>query len=161
MKHTLSALVENKPGVLAHIIGVISGRGYNIETLCVGPTQDNSCSKITMVVLGDDHVLDQVTQQVTKQIDVLQVTDVTRQRHISRELILVELATDKIGRAPVIELATLFSAQIVTVQASSLTLQMTGDEMQVADFLRTLRDFDVIDIARSGVIAVTRGNNDE
>jgi acetolactate synthase-1/3 small subunit len=161
MKHTLTALVENKPGVLARIIGVVSGRGYNIETLSVGPTQDNTCSKITMVVPGDDRVLEQVTLQVTKQIDVLRVTDVTRQRHISRELILVELATGKTGRAPVMELATLFSAQVVAVQASSLTLQYAGDEPQTADFLRTLRDFDVLDIARSGVIAVSRGNHDD
>ena len=161
MKHTLTALVENKPGVLARIIGVVSGRGYNIETLSVGPTQDNTCSKITMVVPGDDRVLEQVTLQVTKQIDVLRVTDVTRQRRISRELILVELATGKTGRAPIMELAALFSAQIVAVQASSLTLQYAGDEPQTADFLRTLRDFDVLDIARSGVIAVSRGNHDD
>ena len=98
---------------------------------------------------------------VWKQIDVLRVTDVTRQRHISRELILVELATGKTGRAPIMELAALFSAQIVAVQASSLTLQYAGDEPQTADFLRTLRGFDVLDIARSGVIAVSRGNHDD
>lgn len=160
MKHTITALVENKPGVLSRVIGVVSGRGYNIETLSVGPTQDSSCSKITMVVPGDDHVLDQVTLQLTKQIDVLKVSDVTRQRHISRELILVELATDKTGRAPVMELASLFGAAVVAVQEGSLTLQMTGDEQQVHDFLRSLRAFPVLDIARSGVIAVARGNGE-
>jgi acetolactate synthase I/III small subunit len=158
MKHTITALVENKPAVLARIVGVVSGRGYNIETLCVGPTQDNTCSKITMVVPGDDRVLDQVTQQVTKQIDVLKVTDVTRQRHISRELILVELATDQTGRSTVMELAALFDATIVAVQEQSLTMQMTGDEQHVHDFLRALRAFKVLDIARSGAIAVARGN---
>jgi acetolactate synthase-1/3 small subunit len=160
MKHTITALVENKPGVLSRIIGVVSGRGYNIETLSVGPTQDSSCSKITMVVPGDDHVLDQVTLQLTKQIDVLKVSDVTRQRHISRELILVELATDETGRAPVMELATLFGAAVVAVQERSLTLQMAGDEQQVRDFLRSLRALTVLDIARSGVIAVARGNGE-
>ncbi len=160
MKHTITALVENKPGVLARIIGVVSGRGYNIETLSVGPTQDNTCSKITMVVPGDDHVLEQVTQQVTKQIDVLKVSDVTRQRHISRELILVEIATDKTGRAPVMELAALFTAKIVAVQAQSVTLQLAGDEQQIHDFLRSLRGFSVLDIARSGVIAVARGGDE-
>ena len=156
MKHTITALVENKPGVLARIIGVVSGRGYNIETLSVGPTQDPSCSKITMVVPGDDHVLEQVTQQVIKQVDVLKVIDVTRQRHISRELILVEILTDKTGRGPVTELATLFSAQIVAVQENSLMLQMAGDEQQIQDFLRSIRAFPVRDMARSGVIAVAR-----
>ena len=160
MRHTITALVENKPGVLSRIIGVVSGRGYNIETLSVGPTQDSSCSKITMVVPGDDHVLDQVTLQLTKQIDVLKVSDVTRQRHISRELILVELATDETGRAPVMELATLFGAAVVAVQERSLTLQMAGDEQQVRDFLRSLRALTVLDIARSGVIAVARGNGE-
>ena len=160
MKHTITALVENKPGVLSRVIGVVSGRGYNIETLSVGPTQDSSCSKITMVVPGDDHVLDQVTLQLTKQIDVLKVSDVTRQRHISRELILVELATDETGRAPVMELATLFGAAVVAVQERSLTLQMAGDEQQVRDFLRSLRALTVLDIARSGVIAVARGNGE-
>lgn len=158
MKHTITALVENRPGVLARVIGVVSGRGYNIETLCVGPTQDDTFSKITMVVPGDAHVLEQVTQQVTKQIDVISVADVTRQRHISREMILVELDTTEQGRAPVVELAKLFKAEVVAVQEKSLTLQMSGDELQVSDFLRSLSDFKVLDIARSGVIAVARGN---
>ena len=158
MKHTITALVENRPGVLARIIGVISGRGYNIETLCVGPTQDDTFSKITMVVPGDAHVLEQVTQQVTKQVDVINVADVTRQRHISREMILVELETVEKGRGAVVELARLFKAEVVAVQARSLTLQMSGDEQQIADFLRSLSDFEVLDIARSGVIAVARGN---
>ncbi len=161
MKHTITALVENKPGVLSRIIGVVSGRGYNIETLSVGPTQDNTCSKITMVVPGDDHVLDQVSLQLTKQIDVLKISDVTRQRHISRELILVELATRKPGsRAAVMELATLFSAQVVAVQAKALTLQFAGDELQIQDFLRSLGAYEVLDIARSGVIAVARDDDE-
>ncbi len=160
MKHTITALVENKPGVLSRVIGVVAGRGYNIETLCVGPTQDNSFSKITMVVPGDARVLQQVTQQVLKQVDVLEVVDVTRQRFISRELLLVELSTAESGRAPVMELAKLFSAQIVAVQEYSLTIQMTGDEQQVGDFLRSLRSFKVLDIARSGVIAVARNNGE-
>ena len=156
--HTISVLVENKPGVLSRVIGVVSGRGYNIETLSVGPTLDRSCSKITMLVPGDDRVLEQVTQQLTKQIDVLDVADVTRQRHISRELLLVEIDTGDCGRTPVMELATLFGAKIVAVLPGALTLQIAGDEQQIHDFLRALGDFRVIDMARSGVIAVTRDN---
>lgn len=161
MKHTITALVENRPGVLARLIGLISGRGYNIETLNVGPTQDKTCSKITMVVPGDDHVLEQVTLQLAKQIDVLKVEDVTGRNFISRELLLVELSTETKGRAPVMELASLFSAKIVAVQETSLTLQMTGDQDQIGDFLRTLRAFDVLDISRSGVIAVARGMQED
>jgi acetolactate synthase-1/3 small subunit len=159
MKHTITALVENKPGVLARVVGLVSGRGYNIETLCVGPTQDETCSKITMVVPGDDHVLEQVTLQLGKLVDVLQVSDVTRRRHISREIVLAEIAAGGRGRAAVIELATLFGAAIVGVGDQSLTLQMAGNEEQVADFLGALRDFEVLDIARSGAIVVARGNN--
>ena len=158
MKHTITALVENKPGVLSRVVGLISGRGCNIETLCVGPTQDQSCSKITMVVPGDDHVLEQVILQLRKLVDVLHVTDVTRRRHISREAILVEIATGVQGRAAAIELATLFSAAIIGVREQSLTLQMVGDEDQIGDFLRALCAFEVLDIARSGVVSVARGN---
>lgn len=161
MKHTITALVENRPGVLARLIGLISGRGYNIETLNVGPTQDKSCSKITMVVPGDDHVLEQVTLQLAKQIDVLKVEDVTGRNFISRELLLVELSTENKGRAPVMELAALFSADIVAVQEASLTLQMAGDQDKIGDFLRSLRAFDVLDISRSGVIAVARGMEED
>ncbi len=158
MKHTITALVENKPGVLSRVVGLISGRGYNIETLCVGPTQDDSCSKITMVVPGDDHVLEQVILQLRKLVDVLHVTDVTRRRHLSREALLVEIATGVQGRAAALEMAQLFSAEIIGVREQSVTLQLVGDEVQVSDFLRALRACEVLDIARSGVVAVARGN---
>jgi len=113
MKHIISALVENKPGVLARIVGLISGRGYNIETLNVGPTQDPAISKMTLVVPGDDHVLEQVTLQVGKLVDVISVTDVTGARHLDRELILVEIVTDSVAqRAEVLDLASLFKAAV-------------------------------------------------
>lgn len=158
MKHTITALVENQHGMLARIVGLIAGRGYNIETLCVGPTQDESCSKITMVVPGDDRVLEQVCLQLKKLIGVLHVTDVTRRRHLSREMLLVEIAADAHGRAALAELAVRFKAATVADHGRSLTLQMTGDEQQVVEFLRLLRDFEVLDIARSGAIAVACGN---
>jgi acetolactate synthase-1/3 small subunit len=159
MRHTITALVENQPGMLARIVGLISGRGYNIETLCVGPTQDETCSKITMVVPGDDHVLEQVCLQVNRLVGVLHVTDVTRRRHLSRETILAEIAADARGRAAVEDLAARFTAAIVAVHDKSFTLQMTGDERQVHDFMQLLRGFEVLDIARSGSIAVARGND--
>jgi acetolactate synthase-1/3 small subunit len=158
MKHLITALVENQPGVLARIVGLISGRGYNIETLNVGPTHDPAVSKMTMVVPGDDHVLEQVTFQLGKLVDVLQVTDVTSQRHLDRELILVEVSTAKHSRSQVVELATLFGGRVVGVRERSLTLQMVGDEADVQDFLRLLKPYDILDISRSGVIAVARGD---
>ena len=161
MKHTITALVENRPGVLARLIGLISGRGYNIASLNVGPTQDSTCSRITMVVQGDDHALEQVTLQLAKQVDVLRVEDVTALNFISREMILVEVSTKKGGRSAILQLALLFSATVAAVQKDTIILQKTGNQNQIADFVRALREFDVVDISRSGVIAVARDPVDE
>lgn len=159
MKHIITAIVENQPGVLTRIVGVISGRGYNIETLNVGPTQDPHVSKMTMVVPGDDHVLEQVSRQLEKQIDVLAVHDVTRERHINRELILVEISTVNSSRAEIIELANLFDGRIVGVREQSLTVELAGSADSIRDFLRLIRPLEIIDISRSGVIAVARGRD--
>ena len=159
MKHIITALVENKPGVLARIVGLISGRGYNIETLNVGPTQDPTTSKMTMVVPGDDHVIEQVIHQVGKLVDVIAVVDVTRRRHLNRELVLVEVATTRHSRTEVLELATLFEARVIAVAEASVTLQMVGDHSSVEDFLRLLRPYDITDISRSGLIAVARAEH--
>jgi acetolactate synthase-1/3 small subunit len=158
MKHIITALVENKPGVLARIVGLISGRGYNIETLNVGPTQDPAISKMTLVVPGDDHVLEQVTLQVGKLVDVISVTDVTGARHLDRELILVEIATDSVAqRAEVLDLATLFRAAVAGVTERSVTLQMVGSSDVVSDFMLLLKPYKILDLSRSGQIAVARG----
>jgi acetolactate synthase-1/3 small subunit len=150
--------VENKPGVLARIVGLISGRGYNIETLNVGPTQDPAISKMTLVVPGDDHVLEQVTLQVGKLVDVISVTDVTGARHLDRELILVEIATDSVAqRAEVLDLATLFRAAVAGVTERSVSLQMVGSSDVVSDFMLLLKPYKILDLSRSGQIAVARG----
>ena len=159
MKHIITSLVENKPGVLARIVGLISGRGYNIETLNVGPTQDPTTSKMTMVVGGDDHVIEQVIHQVGKLVDVIAVVDVTRRRHLNRELILVEVATKRHSRTEVLELATLFDARVVAVAEKSVTVQMVGDHTSVEDFIRLLQPYEITDISRSGLIAVARGEH--
>ena len=159
MKHIITALVENRPGVLARIVGLISGRGYNIETLNVGPTQDPTTSKMTMVVAGDDRVLEQVIHQVGKLVDVIDIVDVTRRRHLNRELILVEVGTERNSRAQVLELATLFDARVVAVTEKSVTVQMVGDHTTVEDFIRLLQPYEITDISRSGLIAVARGEH--
>jgi acetolactate synthase-1/3 small subunit len=160
MKHIITALVENKPGVLARIVGLISGRGYNIDTLNVGPTQDPAISKMTLVVPGDDHVLEQVTLQVGKLVDVISVTDVTGARHLDRELILVEIATDSVAqRAEVLDLATLFRAAVAGVTERSVTLQMVGSSDAVSDFMLLLKPYKILDLSRSGQIAVARGES--
>ena len=157
MKHIINCLVENQPGVLARIVGLISGRGYNIETLNVGPTADPTVSKMTIVVPGDAHVITQVTHQLSKQVDVIDVVDMTNRRHLDRELILVRVATvDHHARAEIVDLAALFTARVVAVTEGSVTIQMVGNQDTVADFLRLLRPYEIIDISRTGVIAVGR-----
>jgi acetolactate synthase-1/3 small subunit len=157
MKHIINCLVENQPGVLARIVGLISGRGYNIETLNVGPTADPTVSKMTIVVPGDVHVIEQVTHQLSKQIDVIEVVNLTNRRHLDRELILVRVATaNHHARAELVDLAALFMARVVAVQEDSVTIQMIGNQETVADFLRLLKPYTVVDISRTGVIAVGR-----
>jgi acetolactate synthase I/III small subunit len=157
MKHVITLMVENEPGVLARIVGLISGRGYNIESLNVAPTQDTHVSRITMTVPGDDRVLEQVTKQLNKLIDVVKVADLTKRRYLNRELVLVEVSTSPEKRAEIVDLAQLFGAKVVAVQEKSLTVQLVGEQEQIADFLSLVKPSRVLDLARSGIIAVARG----
>lgn len=153
-KHIINVLVENRPGVLARIVGLVSGRGYNIETLNVGPTNDESISKMTMLIPGDDTVINQVVAQLAKQIDVFKVINVTEKPHVDREALLIKVSTRATGRAPIIEIAMLFGAKIVGVAPDSLTIQMVGSQIQVEQFLALLHPFELLDISRSGAIAI-------
>ncbi|MBP5320507.1 MAG: acetolactate synthase small subunit [Kiritimatiellae bacterium] len=157
MKHIINCLVENQPGVLARIVGLISGRGYNIDTLNVGPTADPTVSNMTIVVPGDAHVMMQVTRQLSKQVNVISVTNMTNRRHLNRELILVRVATkDHHVRAELVDLASLFTARVIGVQEDSVIIQMVGNQETVSDFLHLLRAYEIVDISRFGVIAVDR-----
>ncbi len=156
MKHILSVIVENQPGVLARVVGLISGRGYNIDSLNVAPTQDASTSRITIVVPGDDHVLEQVTKQLNKLVDVIKVHDFTGERFLDRELMLVKVLTGPKNRTAVIELAALFNARVVSVQSKSLTVQLAGSSEDVDNLLELLRPNGILELSRSGVIAVSK-----
>jgi acetolactate synthase-1/3 small subunit len=156
MKHVITALVENQPGVLARVVGLISGRGFNIESLNVAPTQDAALSRLTMTVPGDDRVLEQVTKQLNKLVDVIKVTDLTQKRYLNRELLLIEVAAGAKQRSEVVELAHLFDAKVVSVQPKSLTIQMVGDRERALDFIELLKPQRILDMARTGVIAVAR-----
>lgn len=155
-RHTITALVDNQPGVLARVVGLISGRGYNIETLNVGPTQDPTMSRITMVVPGDDHVLEQVTKQLDKQVDVISVTDLTKESFLNRECLLVKVAADRKTRSELIELADVFGGKVISVQSRALVIQLVGEQQHVADFMELVKPFKVLDVSRSGVIAMAR-----
>ncbi|MFA7174219.1 MAG: acetolactate synthase small subunit [Kiritimatiellia bacterium] len=157
MNNIINCLVENEPGVLARIVSMISGRGYNIETLNVAPTQDRKVSKMTMVVPGDAHIIEQVTHQLTKLVNVIEVVNMTNQRHMNRELILVRVASrDHVNRSEIVDLATLFNAKVIAVQEDSVTVQMVGNQDHVSDFLHLFEPYQIMDLSRSGVIAVGR-----
>lgn len=159
MKHVITMTVENQRGVLARIVDVISGRGFNIESLNVAPTCDPTVSKMTMTVPGDDRVLEQVTKQLNKLIDTIKVTDLTQRRYINRELVLVEVAAPDHGkRAELADTANLFDAKVVSVQPKSLTIQLVDDQDRIDDFLALLQPFKILDLSRSGVVAVAQGS---
>jgi acetolactate synthase I/III small subunit len=158
MKHVITALVRNEPGVLARIIGVVSGRGYNIESVNGAPTDEPNESRLTITVPGDDRVLEQVTKNLNKLIDVIKVTDLTEKRFVQREMVLVEVAAPSHRRPEVVGLANLFEAKVISVQPKSLTVQMVGEQEKVNDFLKLVRPFGIIDLSRSGVVAVAKGD---
>ena len=154
MKHIISILVENKPAVLARVIGLISGRGYNIDSLNVAPTQDITTSRITMTVLGDDHVLEQVTKQLNKLVDVIKVFDLAAEKYIDRELALVKVCSTTKNRSVVIELAALCRAEIVAVQNKTMIIQMVGTTDAVDNFMELIKSHGIVEVSRTGVIAM-------
>ena len=158
MKHIINATVENQPGVLARVVSLFSGRGYNIDTLNVSPSADPMLSKMTITLNGEANVIEQVTKQLNKLIDVIKVVELTSIEHLERELILIEVAAPKGKRSEIVELAALFDAAIVGVRERSLTLQYVGTQAQVEDFVKLLRPYTIFDLSRSGLIAVARGD---
>ena len=156
MRHTISVLVENKFGVLTRVAGLFSGRGYNIDTLNVAPTQDPAQSRMTIVTRGDDATLDQIVKQLNKLVNVIQVQDFREDEYIDRELVMVKVAVNSQSRAEVIQFTDIFRAKIVDVQATSLTIELTGDESKVEKFIELMRAFGVLDLTRTGKVALPR-----
>ena len=156
MRHTISVLVENKFGVLTRIAGLFSGRGYNIDTLNVGPTQDPNTSRMTIVTRGDDATLDQIVKQLNKLVDVLKVHDFREGECVDRELILVKVGVDAQSRAEVMQITDVFRAKIVDVQPKSLTIEVTGNESKIEKFLSLMQSFGVLDLTRTGKVALAR-----
>jgi len=154
MENIISILVENHPGVLARVIGLISGRGYNIDSLNVAPTQDVTTSRITMTVPGDDRVLEQVTKQLNKLVDVIKVFDLTDRKYIDRELALVKVSATAKNRSVVIELVALCRAEIVAVQNKAVIVQMVGATDAVDNFMELIKPHGIVELSRTGVIAV-------
>ena len=156
MRHTISVLVENKFGVLTRVTGLFSGRGYNIDTLNVGPTQDPNTSRMTIVTRGDDATLEQIVKQLNKLVDVLKVQDYRDDEYIDRELVLVKVSVDSKSRSEVMQITDIFRAKIVDVQPKSLTIEITGNESKVEKFLDLMKNFGLQDVTRTGKAAMSR-----
>ncbi len=156
MRHTLSVLVENKFGVLNRITNLFSGRGFNIDTLNVGPTQDPATSRMTIVVVGDDKVLEQVTKQLNRLVEVIQVQDYKDGEYIDRELMLVKIKVDAKTRAELIQLCDIFRGKIVDVQPKSMTIEITGDENKLSKFITLMEGFGIQELTRTGKVVLPR-----
>lgn len=156
MRHTISVLVENKFGVLTRIAGLFSGRGYNIDTLNVAPTHDASASRMTIVTRGDDATLEQIVKQLNKLPDVLKVQDFRDGEYVDRELVLMKVAVDSKSRAEVMQITDIFRAKIVDVQPKSLTVEITGTESKVDALLELMKPFGILDLTRTGKVAMPR-----
>lgn len=156
MRHTLSVLVENKFGVLARIAGLFSGRGFNIDTLNVAPTQDPTTSRMTIVVKGDDAVLEQVTKQLNKLVDIIKVQDFQDGEYVDRELVLIKVGADAKARAEIMQICDIFRAKIVDVAHKALTVELTGNESKISAFLDLMEPFGIRDITRTGKVAMQR-----
>lgn len=159
MKHIIAVLVENRPGVLARIIGLISGRGYNIHSLNVAPTQDATTSRLTMIVPGEAGILEQVTKQLNKLVDVIKVYDLSSERHVSRELLLARIKLSSKNRAALLELAALCRAEIVCVYNQSLTVQLAGGSDEIDNFLELAKPHGILEVSCCGVMVIARSEN--
>lgn len=158
MKHTISVLVENKPGVLTRISTLFAARGYNIDSLAVGETDDPTVSRMTIVVAGDEAILEQVKKQLNKLIDIIKVSDFVNVAHVERDLILIKVKADKTVRNEVLQIVDIFRAKIVDVSAGAVMIEMTGDEDKIQALINLLKPYGIKEMARTGVIAMARGS---
>ena len=159
MRHVLSALVQNVPGVLSHISGMLASRGYNIESLAVGETEDPRLSRMTFVVVGDNAILEQVRKQLAKIVTVVRVDNVSSEDHVERDLMLVKVAAGRGQRSEVRELTDIFRGRIVDVAADMVMIEISGQERKIQAFIEMMRPFGIIELVRTGRIAMVRGSN--
>jgi acetolactate synthase-1/3 small subunit len=158
MRHVLSALVQNVPGVLAHISGMLASRGYNIESLAVGATENPKLSRMTFVVRGDDNVLEQARKQLEKIVTVVRVDDVSSQDFVERDLMLIKVTAPLGGqRSEIRELAEIFRGRVVDVARSEVIVEISGQEKKIEAFIELMRPFGIVELVRTGRIAMVRG----
>jgi acetolactate synthase-1/3 small subunit len=158
MRHVLSALVQNVPGVLSHISGMLASRGYNIDSLAVGETEDPRLSRMTFVVVGDDRVLEQVRKQLEKIVTVVRVDDVSAADYLERDLMLMKVAAPEGRRSEIRELTDIFLGRIVDVAQELVIIEISGQERKIEAFIEMMRPFGIVELVRTGRIAMVRGN---
>ncbi len=157
-RYTLGILVNNHPGVLSRVVGLFSRRGYNIDSLSVGETENPLISRITCVVTGDRQIVEQIEKQVAKLVDVINVVELSIQGSIQCELVLVKVNTTSLTRAAVVELSEIFKAKIVDVTESTLSLQLTGNLDKITSFLHLAKPYGIAELVRTGITAMERGS---
>ena len=157
MRHVLSALVQNVPGVLAHVAGMFSSRGYNIDSLAVGETENPALSRMTFVVVGDDATLEQVRKQLEKIVTVVRVDDVSSQEFVERDLMLLKVNAGSERRAEIQQLCGVFRGKIVDVAPEQVIVEISGQEKKIQAFIELMRPFGIVELVRTGRIAMIRG----
>jgi acetolactate synthase I/III small subunit len=156
-RHVLSALVQNRPGVLAHVSGMFASRGFNIDSLAVGETEDPNLSRITVVVMGDDRILEQVRKQLEKIVTVVKVHDISSEDYVERDLMLIKVSAPPAARSEIQALVGIFRGRIVDVSPELLMIEISGKEQKLEAFIERVRPYGIREVARTGRIALVRG----
>ena len=157
MRHVLSALVQNQPGVLAHISGMLASRGFNIDSLAVGATEDANLSRMTFVVNGDDQELEQVRKQLDKVVTVVKVHDISSEDFVERDLMLIKVTAAAARRHEIVLLVEMFRGRVVDISPDSLMIEISGQERKIEAFIELMRPYGILELARTGRIALVRG----
>ena len=157
MRHILSLLLENEAGALSRVSGLFSARGFNIESLTVAPTEDSTVSRMTLVTAGSDEIIEQITKHLNKLVDVIKVIDLSESQHIERELLLIKVATEDGMREEIKRLVDIFRGKIIDVSETTYTIEMTGDGEKLDAFIATLDKKQILEVVRSGVSGISRG----
>ena len=156
MRHTISLLVENKFGVLSRVSGLFSGRGYNVESISVGVTLDKNISQMTIVTSGDDQIIEQITKQLNKLIDVIKVMDMVEHDHVEREMMLLKISPRADKKLEAIEMANIFRGRVIDSSEKTLTIEITGDEKKLEAFVNMMRPLGIKELVRTGKVAIVR-----
>lgn len=157
MRHIISLLLENESGALSRVAGLFSARGYNIESVTVAPTNDRSLSRMTIVTSGTDEIVEQITKQLNKLVDVVRLSELTESSHVERELLLIKVRAEGTGREEIRSLVDIFRGQIVDVTEKSYIIQLTGDGQKIDAFMNAVGEHTILEVARSGATGIARG----